>query len=538
MTVVVLIQSWEVATEKQISSIPPEPPGMRRRCWWIFLITILLYILPSPIVGPGHFLLTKSRAESWNDQARIATVESITERGTLAIDRSKWGWFTGDKVFLRDHFYATKPPLLSAIGAASYWILRKAAEVATGQKITYLKNEDVIYPWVTLTTSVLAFALLLVYFFRALHLVNIAPSARWWLFWALAIGSLYPAYSTVFNNHTVAGAFMFVGFYYVLRYRLGGPLRWWEVVVAGLSAGFAGVTDYTGALPFLVLLLVIMGWQDMVGSGLVKRLSAQRGAVAISLAAFLALGLMLLPKLGPRGVSILLIGPTVVALIAAGALAARHRPMTLLFLLGILAPIVVHLFLNSRITGNWLPTYIQSDVYIATPPGYFGEVVSPEEAGLLFWPRWKYIGTAIFGIRGDFLYTPAMLFGLIATLVAAFRKGSSMKLEAIAVALTVVVGWGYVLLFGSPNFGGTSFGFRYSLPAVPLLIFFCYRFFESGSARIWSIMLRNAIAWGVFVAIVAIPYPWGVFGQLPQTQNSLVENLQYIAVNTLLTLTK
>ena len=351
-------------------------------------------------------------------------------------------------------------------------------------------------------------------------------------------GSLYPAYSTVFNNHSVAGAFMFVGFYYVLRYGLGGPLRWREALAAGLSIGFAGVTDYTGALPFLVLLLLVMGWHDAVGAGLFRRLAPQKGVIAIFLAISMALGIMLLPQIGHRGISILLFGPTILALIIAGALAARRRPMTLIFLLGILVPIAVHLALSSRITGNWLPTCIQSDVYISTPPGYFGEVVSPQEAGLLFWARWVYVGTALIGIRGTFLYTPVLLFGLIAVFAIAFKKGSPMKLEAIAVLITVLVGWGYVLLFGSPNFGGTSFGFRYSLPAVPLLIFFCYRYFEGKTKINWLTVFRNMIIWGIFVGLVAIPYPWGIFGQLPATQNSLVENLQYIAVNTILAISK
>jgi hypothetical protein len=472
-------------------------------------------------------------AESWNDQARIAMVESLTERGTLAIEHSKWGWFTGDKVMLREHFYATKPPTLSAAGAVSYWVLRELVLLTTGHELSYLHNEDLIYPWVTLTTSVLAFALLLVYFYRALHLVELSPTARWWLFWSLAIGSLYAAYSTVFNNHTVAGAGVFIAFYYVLHYRLGGPVRWWEAGIAGFAVSLAGVNDLTGALPFVALFFVLLVIHDAPDVGLWPQGARQRGTAAALLAVSLMLAAGLMFSLGPKALALLLFGPLFVAFVAAVVLAVRHRHAGLFYLIGVLVPVLAHLFLNSRITGNWLPTYIQSDVYITTPPGYFGEVLSPEEAGLLFWARWKYIGTALWGIRGVFVYTPAILIGLIYAGWTMLSKGDRLKGEAIAVVLSVLAGWGWVLGSASPNFGGTSFGFRYALPATPLLLFFCYRAFLPTTSGWIRTVFCNAVMWGFFVGLIALPYPWGIFGPLPATQCSIVENLEYIALNAL-----
>ncbi len=523
------------------SSLPPEPPGLRRQCRLIFIITLLLFLVPlphqtgpdgelTPILG-GHFLLTKSGAGSWNDQARIATVESLAERGTLAIEHSKWGWITGDKALLREHFYSTKPPLLSAVGAAGYIILRESFRLATGHELTYRSNEDVIYPWVTLTTSGLAFALLLVFFYRALHLVEISPRARWWVFWALAIGSLYPAYSTIFNNHTVAGSGVFIAFYYVLRHRLGGTVKWWEWIIGGLFVAFAGVNDFTGALPFVGLFFVVLALHDAVESGLWPAKANQRGLATIWVIAASAIALGMVLKIGPRGTAILLFSPIVIALLVSIALAFRRRPASFLFLIGILLPVVAHLFLNSRVTGNWLPTYIQSDVYIAVPPGYFGEVVSPEEAGVLFWARWKYIGTALFGIRGIFIYTPTLLIGLWFAVRAIFTRGDPLRSEAVATILAVLAGWGGVLLFASPNFGGTSFGFRYALTATPLLIFFCHRVFAEGVPEIVGSLFRNCVAWGALVGLIALPYPWGIFGYLPATQCSIVGNIEYIALN-------
>jgi hypothetical protein len=503
----------------------------------IFIVTMILFLIPlphireggelKPITG-GHFLLTKSKADSWNDMARIATVESIAERRTLAIDHSKWGWFTGDKVLLRDHFYATKPPLLSAVGAASYMVLREAVKLATGKTLSYKHNEDVIYPWVTLTTTVLSFALLLVYFFRALYLVDLSRTARNWIFWALAIGSLYPAYSTVFNNHSVAGSWLFIGFYYVLRYRLGGLLRWWEAIFAGAALMFAGLNDFTGALPFVPMFFVLIVIRDFgeIGSG--GAVNREKGFLAIwvSLAASIFLMMMLL--IGTTGTAILLLGPSILAVIIAVYLLIRRKPVSFLLLLGMLLPAVAHLFLNSRITGNWLPTYIQSDVYI-NAAGYYGEVLRPEESGPFSAKRWIYIANALFGVRGIFIYTPVLLVGLWYAVKTVFVKGDRLRLDASAVVLATLAGLWYVLLFASPNFGGTSYGFRHAIAATPLLIFFCYPLFTEKFSVLMSGIFKNGLVWGAVIGLIGLPYPWGVFWYLPRTDCSVVENLQFIA---------
>jgi hypothetical protein len=521
--------------------LPVEPPGLRRRCWIIFITTIILFLIPlppgfsDPNTAPsqqGHYLLTKSRAGSWNDQARIATVESLGERGTMAIDHSKWGWFTGDKVLLREHFYSTKPPLLSAAGAMSYMALRTVVKAVTGREITYLHNEDVIYPWVTLTTSGLAFALLLVYFFRALYLVDISSTARWWLFWSLAIGSLYPAYSTVFNNHSIAGSALFIAFYYVIRYRTGRRINLWEMCIAGIAIGFASVTDFTGALPFLPLFFALIVLHDFSDSG-IRKLIPVKGGIAISVIAFITVLSLVSIKIGPSGTAILVFVPSGIMLLAALYLASRKKFFAIVYLIAAIIPVIAHLFLNSRVTGNWMPTYIQSDVYITTPPGYFGEVLSPEESTLASLKKWIYIGEGLFGIRGIFSYTPAILMGFVACFYAVSTKFEKLRLDSIAVLLGVLAGWGWLLVSATPNFGGTSYGFRYALPATPLFLFFCHRYFIDNTKPVWRTVFRNAVFWGAIVALVAIPYPWGIFSPyLPSTQFSFIQNLQHIALFT------
>src|SRR4029079_3545931 len=65
---------------------------------------------------------------SANDSSRWATVWSLAERGTYQIDEiiRRPGWDTIDKVRYQEHFYSSKPPLLSTIVAGLYWALNRA----------------------------------------------------------------------------------------------------------------------------------------------------------------------------------------------------------------------------------------------------------------------------------------------------------------------------------------------------------------------------------------------------------------------------
>ena len=66
--------------------------------------------------------------QSANDRSRWCTVWSLVERNTFQIDEinAKPEWATIDKVRYKDHFYSTKPPLLSVAVAGVYKVLKVA----------------------------------------------------------------------------------------------------------------------------------------------------------------------------------------------------------------------------------------------------------------------------------------------------------------------------------------------------------------------------------------------------------------------------
>src|ERR1700736_3232055 len=63
---------------------------------------------------------------TWNDESRMATIQSLVETHSFMIDQTTFV-STGDKVFINGHFYSDKPPLPSILGAVVYFPLYSLA---------------------------------------------------------------------------------------------------------------------------------------------------------------------------------------------------------------------------------------------------------------------------------------------------------------------------------------------------------------------------------------------------------------------------
>lgn len=179
----------------------------------------------------AFFAQTKSAPQSWNDIARIATMESLVERGTWAIDHSPWVDQTKDKVFINGNFYSDKMPLLSLMGAGVYAVARQGlgASLAPGCR-------SCAYFWLTFVLVGIPAALMLWLFFDFARQAG-AP------LWSAAIGTfvmglgtmIFP-YALVFNHHVPAAAALFAG-YYILTTNQADHRRW--IFLAGLLATLA-----------------------------------------------------------------------------------------------------------------------------------------------------------------------------------------------------------------------------------------------------------------------------------------------------------
>jgi hypothetical protein len=171
--------------------------------------------------------------------------------------------------------------------------------------------------------------------------------------------------------------------------------------------------------------------------------------------------------------------------------------------------------------------------YLTSIPGYYGEVFNQAEVHWYSPQRWLYIFHALFGQRGAFLYTPALLFGFAGIFKAMKANTYGLRWPAIIAFLGIGASWLYIC-FWPANWGGTSYALRYAVTATPLLIFFAAPLFAGMSKINLKLMLfREAGIIGGIFALLGAVYPWGAGGVLPPTNFSLAENLQYIGFDLL-----
>ena len=155
-------------------------------------------------------------AVGWNDGSRLATVESLVDHGTLAIDCSVFvhpgagaggggapfgpGLLpagTADKVFVNGRFYSDKAPVPAVAMSALYWGLQRGTGLVARERVSrfaYL---------MTVTTSGASYvAAAAGMFLLALRILGSARAA-FVVALSFAFATIAPVYSRAVNIHIV-----------------------------------------------------------------------------------------------------------------------------------------------------------------------------------------------------------------------------------------------------------------------------------------------------------------------------------------------
>ena len=139
-------------------------------------------------------LLTKVHTHSWQEESRMATVQTLVEQGTFIIDHTEFNR-TGDKVFVNGHFYSDKTPLsVGGGGRARIPILHNVfgltldpticvpdEDVAACRAFTPTGTRFTAFYWLTLIFIGGSASLLVVLFWRAM--LRRAQAACWQRRW-------------------------------------------------------------------------------------------------------------------------------------------------------------------------------------------------------------------------------------------------------------------------------------------------------------------------------------------------------------------
>jgi hypothetical protein len=213
------------------------------------------------------WLVAKDHAGAWNDGSRLATVESLIDRQTWAIDDSvfvrvpprqdgratpywrddflgmKFG--TLDKLWINGHFYSDKSPVPALLLAGEYLVWRTATGCCAADRL------DSFCKWLTFGSSGLAYALAVWCIFRLGGPLRLALPLRLGLTASFAVCTVALAYARYVNNHILllaATAALLVELVHLSQ----GAQTAGRLLRIGAFAGLAYTIDL-GAGPVLLL---------------------------------------------------------------------------------------------------------------------------------------------------------------------------------------------------------------------------------------------------------------------------------------------
>lgn len=436
--------------------------------------------LPDMLFVPGGAL---HRPYSSNDVANFATIDSLVERHTWAIDRSPFRQHTMDIAQVSGHVYSVRPPMLAFVASAVY------AAVHHGLGLS-LWTDFATCHWILVTAASGLAAAVLAALVGQMVVVGASsspvlvdrdrdqPVANRWLGICAAVtvafGSLVLPYATVLNHHVVAAALVTSAVAILLRGELAHFITRRAAIGIGAFSALAATIDVAGGGIFF---LAVAAW-------VLSSRTARPGA-----------------------------GWTAIAAAAVFS---------------------IHAILNFQIVGNPIPLLVQPD-HLVFPGGK----LRAEELSGLFHARsatdtMQYALALLWGgpadtyaPRGLLLYSPVTIYAAISAV--RLIRGPSHPLRPVAVFLGAgsILYLSYLVFF-SNNCAGTCFGVRWFVLLAPfahLLVFGAWCRLTRGER------FRSAISLAASAAIAVYGVAWGAW--MPLTGSRLIAVISYVVAGLL-----
>ncbi len=225
--------------------------------------------------------VARDYAGGWNDGSRLATAESLVDRGTLVIDDSVFSrpqtWrfpdgvppadpfvrqhYTGatrDKVFVGGHFYSHQPPLPAVLMAAAYRPLVAAGVPRPGE------DPALFCRVMAVLTGGVGYAAAVGCLWALGRRVGLTPGWRLALVAGLAFGTVALPYAEFVNAHAlqlgaVAGVCVLLA--RTADFARDGRTAWGSLVGIGTLAGVGVSLDFGGGPLLVGAVLVAVGWR-------------------------------------------------------------------------------------------------------------------------------------------------------------------------------------------------------------------------------------------------------------------------------------
>jgi hypothetical protein len=197
-----------------------------------------------------------------NDRSRLASVQSLVEQGTWVIDDSRFHQEPGsdyqiiDKVWINEHFYSSKPPVLSFLMAGAYWPLHHLLAYDFDRE----QDRRFLIWFLTFVFTGLPFLWIAILFRIAARWFIEDPFTRLVGLFIILFCNEHLGFAQTINNHVPAASLLFTAMILsigIVHAKLPHTPIWF--VLTGLAAGLLPTSDLPGSF-FCVLLWLYLIW--------------------------------------------------------------------------------------------------------------------------------------------------------------------------------------------------------------------------------------------------------------------------------------
>lgn len=221
----------------------------------------------------------------WNDASRLATVESLVDRHTLAIDASTFASRTQDKLQIDGRFYSDKPPMSALLLAAAYQVLQWTTGMVAREQ------PERFCWWMNLIGGGLPYVVAVWAMSRVAAGLKLAARSQALLIASFAFATVAPAYSRHLNGHIqmlAVAALLQLALLNVCDRRR-------SVATAGTLAGIAYTLDLAAGPLLLLGSLALIAWRTRSRSAVALALAASAPPIVLHHALAYAIGGTLRP---------------------------------------------------------------------------------------------------------------------------------------------------------------------------------------------------------------------------------------------------
>mgnify|MGYP000731246932 CR=1 FL=1 len=216
---------------------------------WALAGPVVIALIAVPLLRPLR--QPDEQRISHNEASRLATIDSLVHRGTLAIDGSVYGWSRETAQF-GERRYSRQPPMLALLLAGPYWLMTRAG-------LTLQSDPTSCVFLLTLIAATLPAMFSAALMYRMARMFELRRQVRAALALAVVLGSGMISYATVLNAHVPAAMLLLAACACFFHMEIVQKQRhsWAWLALAGLCAGLAATIDLP-AVAFLALFAAVI----------------------------------------------------------------------------------------------------------------------------------------------------------------------------------------------------------------------------------------------------------------------------------------